>query len=243
MVKGWKSVLGLAAISAAYSGTALADGFFLGRASLSPGFYSTEVSANGVSIKGDGLLVAGDLGATLGFKLGGAGSPVILLDSEIELATVASNAELPNGSQVGTDFEKTDTKLTVGIAIPAGNLSITPFAGARLSWQGNGMFGDDLYKETGFFVGAGLSGIKVGGDVKMSISAAYNATELEDGIITGKVDADGYSAKVTFRKTGSAHGYSLKYQTFETDRDATGADLTEGYLLASLTWYFAQGSM
>ena len=246
MVKGRLAVFSLAVLGSSYCGSAMADGFFVGRASLSPGQYTSKVTSGGASISGDGLLVAGDLGASVGFRLGGSKSLVLLLDGEVELATVASNAELPAGSpvpQAGTDFEKTDSKVTAGLVIPVGDLSVTPFAGARLSWQGNGMFSDDLYKETGFFVGAGLSGISVGGDVKMSISAAYNATELEDGIISGKVDADGYSAKLSFRKKGSAHGYSLKYQTFETDRDNTGADLKEGYLMASLTWYFAQARM
>ncbi len=242
-MRGFSVVAALLGVTA--SGVVYAEGFYLGRASFSPGYYTNDGRGNlgntPVSFDGDGFILAADLGGAMGFKL--ADNQSLLFDLELEAMTVDGDTTISGGGQTAqsdTEFERTDVKLTVGYSIRSG-LNYSPFIGTRIAYQGDGFFNDDFYSESGFFVGFGISGIEMGSKLRMSGSVSYNQTELDTG--SSDVDADGYSVRLGLRSIGSPLGYSLKYQTFDTDPDAGGTVIEEGYLLASLTWYFMQGKM
>ena len=203
---------------------AQAEGFWQSRASFSLGNYTYEES----SADSDGPIIAADVGAAYGLKLQDGSTAVF--DVELEAMTIDAEGD------VDLDFERTDLKASAGWVLDVG-LNLTPFVGLRYAWQGDGYFDDDFYTETGFLVGVGLSGIKLGDNLSLAGSLAYNDTELEAG--SAEADASGFSFRASLRPKGSAIGYSLKYQTFDVEDDL----FNEDYLLVSATWYFAQGKL
>lgn len=222
------------------SGVANASGFYQLRGSLSPGLYESKVSGSNISSKGDGTIYAFDLGSVIGFKL--SDTMNLAVDLELEAMSVDAEADGTISGQAfsnpSADFERTDLKLTTGLAINlSSQLSLSPFLGYRTAWQGDGYFDDTFYTENGFFLGLGASA-SVGKQARIAGAFAFNKTKLDS---TGGTedDADGYSVRLTLRPN-QHYGVSLKYQGFETDGSV---ELKEDYYLASVTWYFLQGAI
>ncbi len=209
---------------------AQAEGFWQARGSLSLGLYNYEEPMS--SFESDGDLLAGDLGGTVGLPIGQ--DSTLIVDVELELIQ-AKPDDFP-------DFDRTDLKVIFGLPLDVG-LTLSPFAGIRIAQQGDGFFNDDLYSETGFVLGAGLSGIKLG-ESQLAFSIAYNDSTYDwspEG--RGDQDASGYSLKASYRLANSPLAFSIKYQYFDAPSQGVNAEFNEDYLLGSATWYFAQGAL
>lgn len=219
-----KSILGLGLVL--LSGAALANQTVIqARASLSPGLYDFGISVPGLgSASGDGSIIAADTGFSAIFVQANGGA--VLSDIELEYM------DIDVSGSGGGSFNRTDLKLTTGYQFPS---RITPIVGYRFAAQGDGFFNDDNYQETGFFVGVGYSGIKLGDFGSLGGSLAYNATELEfpDG---SKLDADGGSARVSVSLNEIPLSIGLRYQTFDISESTFNFD--ESYFLLSFTYTF-----
>lgn len=123
------------------------------------------------------------------------------------------------------------------------------FLGYRLAQQGDGPFNDDLLKENGFFVGAGLGGLPAG-PLLLSPSAAYNLSEVEvnddPDDVFDEFDYDGVSLKLGLAlQRAPQHSVELRYQRFNGDVDLSApglpsatAELTETYVQATYFYRF-----
>ncbi len=136
------------------------------------------------------------------------------------------------------------------------------FAGYRMGMQGDSAFNDDLWDESGFFVGAGVGGLEVGA-LTLGLSGAYNFSKVDTG--GGDLDYDGISVKLSGSLTSfPQHSLQLRFQTFDledvtaitSDVDGDGvaddgtedgqpdlfrvnAELSESYLMLSYIYTFA----
>lgn len=228
---GTKVTAFVAAASAAlFTGQVSAVQVMQGSASLSLGQYDLS---GALDLEADGTILGGDLGFS--YATGGENGLTVFA-GEIEFMSTGSidgSIRNPNTGQrqdiSDSEFDRTDAKVTAGYQFPN---RITPFVGARLAWQGDGFFNDDSYKETGYFLGASLSGMKVGEAGAFAVSLAYNDSTLDTA--GGELEVDGLSARVAFNLAKSPVGFSLKYQEFSDDNDF----FKEQYLLASVTYYF-----
>lgn len=237
-------VLGLSVVSVAQAG-----GSWLARTSASYGLYSINVEQGPLVSDGDGTAWAIDVGGVLGFALGEDNAATLVFDVDLEAMSVDADTDnnfvvqsdgtlVSGNSSSNTEFERTDFKFTVGTSFDVG-FSLTPFVGYRYAWQGDGYFNDDLYIETGYFLGVALGRLTWIEGFEISLSGSYNDTTL-DNESGPDTDATGLSARIAIKPEKSPLGFSLKYQNF--DYDGAGNN-KEDYLLASLTWYFAQGAM
>lgn len=121
---------------------------------------------------------------------------------------------------------------------------ITPtwsfFAGARLSWQGDGLFDDEFYKERGPFVGVSAF-FPVSEQWAVGLSGSYNRSRF-DFTGAGKDDGNGYSLKAQLNRRGTGHSLGIRFRTFDVDTDLEGApgkiELTEEYLTAYYQYSF-----
>lgn len=121
-------------------------------------------------------------------------------------------------------IDRTDLLLTLGYLIGSHG---SVFAGYRFGFQGDGFFNDDIFKETGPFIGAGIGGIEVGA-VTLSSSLAWNFSQIEDFPVDGQeTDYDGISLKLGGAlKSHPQHVVQLRYQMFEGD-DSSRLDVND----------------
>lgn len=215
---------------------AQAEGFWQGRASLSPGQYTYQQEAapqfNRSAGDTDGDIIAADVGAAFGLKMGDGST--LVFDVELEALTIDSDVD-------SLDFERTDFKASAGWVFDVG-VNLTPFLGLRYAWQGDGYFNDDFYTESGFLAGVGLSGLSLSENLSLALSIAFNDSTLDADL--AETDASGYSLKLAVRPSSIPVAFSLKYQYFDVDLDASGfGGFEEEYLTLSATWYFAQGAL
>ncbi|HKY91292.1 MAG TPA: hypothetical protein VJM11_09645 [Nevskiaceae bacterium] len=135
------------------------------------------------------------------------------------------------------DVDRTDVLLTLGYQFLR-HFSI--FGGYRRGWQGDEVFNDDIFEESGPFVGVGVGGMELG-PLYLYLSAARNYSEVVDFLgeedFEGDMDYNGVSLKATFVPIQAPrHSVQLRYQKFHGDRTFSGGDLeaevdlTERYL-------------
>jgi hypothetical protein len=149
----------------------------------------------------------------------------------------------------GGNFDRSDLLFTTGYLIGD---HWSAFVGYRQGSQGDGMFDDDTFKESGFFVGLGYAGMEVG-PFMMGTSIAYNFSEAEDFPFEGdKFDYGGVSLKVALNpKAAPQHTVQFRYQRFtgddsprrELDFEGTAVrvdrvELTESYLQIGYSYAF-----
>ncbi|MES0872792.1 hypothetical protein [Sinimarinibacterium thermocellulolyticum] len=149
----------------------------------------------------------------------------------------------------GGDFDRSDLLLTAGYLIGD---HWSAFAGYRRGTQGDGVFDDKTFSESGFFVGAGYAGFELG-PFMMGTSLAYNFSKAEDFPFPGdEFDYGGVSLKLAVNpKAAPQHTIQLRYQRFTGDDsprrelESDGipvrvetVELTESYVQLSYAYAF-----
>jgi hypothetical protein len=155
---------------------------------------ATECSAKGVS-----ATYGGELGYTLNLA-------DFYADVGLNLLRTKSG---------GDNLWRTDLLFTVGYYITD---NWSAFAGFRRGWQGDGVFNDDVFEETGPYVGFGYGGIPLGGWGTLNMSAAYNFDEVKNFPIDGEdLDYPGISLKFGMNFRNTPHSLQLRLQRFSGD--------------------------
>jgi hypothetical protein len=125
------------------------------------------------------------------------------------------------------DFTRTDVLLTGGGKVTDW---LTAFGGYRQAWQGDGVLNDDVWTESGLFIGGGVAFPIGTGDLRGGASLAYNLNKI-DPTFPGstEIDYNGLSGKVRVSLARTPHAVEMRFQTFKTD-DPT-LYLRESYLI------------
>jgi hypothetical protein len=122
------------------------------------------------------------------------------------------------------ELDRTDVLVSLGSKVGTyGSL----YVGYRSGMQGDGLFNDDTFKESGPFIGAGLGGIPAGALI-LGGSVAYNFSKVDDFPVDGqKLDYEGVSIKFSAALASMPqHSLQLRFQNFNGD-DSISEDLDD----------------
>lgn len=206
--------LAVGIVMALCSGHAVADLAGVGRAGFLGGIYDAELSGQ---LGGQPAQV--DLSET---SMGLFAGYTFAMDSFF--ADIAVEYQSTSRSE-GGGFDRTDVLPSVGMFLPGG-LSLQ--LGYRLGLQGNDLFDDSFYQETGPFAGLGLPAISLVGDYELSPSVGFNLTTFDFDGTSEDADFYGLSARAAVSKPGSPHTFGLRLQRFEDRED--GLKFIESYV-------------
>lgn len=200
--------IGFGVVLALCSSQAFADLAGIGRAGFLGGYYDAEFSGGGQA--------ADQSQTSMGFLTGYTlASGSFFADLGLEYQSTS------NKDSAG--FDRTDVLPSVGMFLP-GDFNIQ--LGYRLGYQGEELFDDTVYRETGPFAGLGLPAFKVTGDYELSPSVGLNLTEFDFGQFEG--DFYGLSLRAAVSRPGSPHTFGARLQRFEDRED--GFKFIEHYL-------------
>lgn len=190
------------------SGQALADLAGIGRAGFLGGLYESEISSGSTAADQSQT----SLGVSAGYTLA---TGMFFADLGLEYQSTSSKD--------GAGFDRTDVLPSIGLFLPGG---FSVQLGYRLGYQGEELFDDTVYRETGPFAGLGLPAFALVGDYELSPSVGVNLTEFDFG--STEADFYGLSARAAVSKPGSPHTFGLRLQRFEDRED--GLKFIEHYL-------------
>ncbi len=116
------------------------------------------------------------------------------------------------------NLDRTDLLLSAG-SLVGDHLQF--FAGYRRGMQGDGVFDDETFSESGLFIGAGVSGMSMG-PLVLGTSVAYNLSEASDFPQPGTGFLyKGVSVKLSASLASlPGHSLQLRYQRFNGDGPA-----------------------
>ena len=133
-------------------------------------------------------------------------------------------------------FKRTDITLSGGARILDW---LSAFGGLRQGWQGHsGIFKDDVWTETGFFVGGGVAFPVGQGDLRGGASLAYNLSKVSFDSSSGFSDLDynGLSGKLRVSLARTPHAVELRFQNFKGDDGGTHLCETYAFLVYVFNW-------
>lgn len=181
------------------SGQAVADVAGIGRAGFLAGYYDADFSGGGQAADQSQTSMGVFGGYTLAYQS-------FFADLGLEYQSTSNND--------GAGFDRTDVLPSVGVFLPRGfNLQL----GYRFGFQGEELFDDTIYKETGPFAGVGFPSFALGADYELSPSVGFNLTEFDFGTFEG--DFLGISVRAAVSKPASPHTFGVRIQRFQ-DRES-----------------------
>lgn len=194
-----------------FAGVASGQMAGIGRVGVLGGLYDLDVTASngGGSSSGGGTDYS--YGVLSGYTVAWES---FFADAAFEYQAVPGNDDI-------NEFDRTDVLFSVGAFLPR---DFTASAGYRFGWQGDGFFDDEVWTETGPFVGLGFPSFVVATDWTVSTSVAVNFTELE---FPNNQTADffGLSGRAGVSRKGSPHSFGLRVQQFTYDERLNDPDL------------------
>lgn len=210
------SLLLIASNSAFADASAESSMSLVGRIGPTVGTYQGEVKVRIADVNNVTLIdetVGGDSELMYGFQGGLTASDGRLF---LDLALDYLRVELADEK-----VDRTDLTFTGGFKLGSNG---SFFAGYRIGAQGDGVFNDDNFEESGPFIGAGLGGLSAG-PLYLGASAAFNFSNVDDFPVPGEdLDYDGISVKFSAAlKSMPSHSLQLRIQQFEGD-GSVGAD-------------------
>jgi hypothetical protein len=149
-------------------------------------------------------------------------SPGFFIDLSTELYEVNWSTQKPKRSELA---------LTLGLPVYK---TIYLIGGYRTATYGTSYYKDDIGYQRGGFVGFSINNLRLGDDSKdiLSLSYVFQPAEIITNYTNIKEDGVGYGIKLGWRRAGSPHNVSFRYQNF-------GAELEETIHLINYSYIFS----